>query len=87
MNTDDFKEYAKNEKELKTLIQTVGKHSQGIRMEFVIKKCAMLVIKSGKKETRNGIELPNQKRIRTLREKKNCKYLGIFEAIASNKRK
>ena len=26
-----------------------------------------------------GIEQPNQKRIRTLREKKNYKYLGIVE--------
>ena len=48
-------------------------------MEFGMKKCAMLIRKSAKMQIREGVELPNQQRIRTLREKENCKYLGILE--------
>ena len=39
---DNIKLFAKNEKELKTLIQTVRIYSQDIGMEFSIEKCAML---------------------------------------------
>ena len=49
-------------------------------MEF--KKCAMLIIKKGKKEIMERIELPNQERIRTLEEKENYNHLGIFETDA-----
>ena len=48
-------------------------------MEFGIEKCAMLVMKKGKKIT-EGIELPSQDKIRILGEKENYKYLGILEA-------
>ena len=37
-------------------------------------------MKSGKREITEGIVLPNEERIRTLREKENYKYLGILEA-------
>ena len=60
-----------NEKELKTLIQTTRIYSQDIGMEFSRKKCTMLIMKSGKGYITEGIELPNQERIRTLREKEN----------------
>ncbi len=40
----------------------------------------MLIIKGGKRQKREGIELPNQERIRTRGEKENYKYLGILEA-------
>ena len=33
-----------------------------------------------KKQIMEGIEVPNQERIRTLGEKENYKYLGILEA-------
>ena len=49
-------------------------------MEFGIEKCAMLVMKSGKRHLTDGMELPNQNKIRTLGEKKMYKYLGISEA-------
>ena len=68
---DDIKLFAKNEKELETLIQAVRIYSQVIGMEF--EKCAMLVIKSGRNRT-EGIELPNQEKIRTLREEETHKY-------------
>ena len=46
-------------------------------MEFGIEKCAMPIMKSGKRETMERIELPNQKK---ERKKENYKYLGILEA-------
>ena len=48
-------------------------------MEFGIGKCAMLVMKSDKRHMTDGIELPNQDRIRTLEEKETYKYLSILE--------
>ena len=49
-------------------------------MEFGIEKCALLVMKSRKRHITDGIELPNQDKIRTLAENETCKYLGILEA-------
>ena len=48
-------------------------------MEFSMEKYAMLVIKSGKRHLTDGMELPNQDKIRTLGEKETYKYLGILE--------
>ena len=45
-------------------------------MEFRKEKCAMLVRNKGKRETIDGIK----KASKNLREKENCKYLGILEA-------
>ena len=39
-----------------------------IGIEFGIEKCAMLVMKSGKRHMTDGTELPNRDRIRTLEE-------------------
>ena len=49
-------------------------------MEFDIEKCALLVIKSGKRHLTDGIELPNPDKIRMLAENETYKYLGILEA-------
>ena len=59
MYMDDIKLFAKNEKELETLIHAVRIYSQNIGMEFVIEKCIMLVMKSGKRHQTDGVELPN----------------------------
>ena len=80
MYTDDIKLFAKNEKKMETLIHTVRIYSQDIGMEFGIEKCALLVMKSGKRHLTDGIKLPNQDKIRTLAENETCKYLGILEA-------
>ena len=77
---DGIKSFAKNEKELETLIHAVRIYSQDIGMEVGIEKCAMLVMKSGKRHMTDGMELPNHDRIRTLEEKETYKYLGILEA-------
>ena len=80
MYMDDIKLFAKNEKELETLIHTLRIYSQDIGMEFGIEKCAMLVMKSGKRHMTDGIEQPNQDKIRTLGENGTYEYLGILEA-------
>ena len=43
-------------------------------MEFGIEKCAMPVMKSGKRHLTDGMELLNRDKIRTLGEKENYKY-------------
>ena len=37
-------------------------------------------MKSGKRHLTDGMELPNQDKIRTLGEKESYKYLGMLEA-------
>ena len=76
---DDIKLFAENEKELEILIQTIGIYSQDIRMEFDIEKCFILIMKREKKETTEGIKLPNQESIKMLGEKENYKNLEILE--------
>ena len=80
MYMDDIKLFARNEKDLETLIHTVRIYNQNIGMEFGIEKCAMPIMKSGKRHRTNGMELPNQDKIRTLGENGTYKYLGILEA-------
>ena len=41
-------------------------------MELGIEKCAMQEMKSGKRHMTEGIELPNQEKLRTLGEKETC---------------
>ena len=77
---DDIKLFAKNEKRLETLIHTVRIYSRDIGMEFGIEKCAMLVMKSGKRHLTDGIELLNKDKIKSLAENETYKYLGILEA-------
>ena len=76
---DDIKLFAKNEKEQETLIHTVRIYNQIIGMEFGMEKCALLLMKSGKRHQSDGMERPNEDKIGTLTEKETFKYLGIFE--------
>ena len=46
-------------------------------MEFDIEKCTMFVMKSGKRQLTDGMELPNKDNTKTLAENENFKYLGI----------
>ena len=48
-------------------------------MKFGLEKYAMLIMKSWKRETTEGIVLPKQESIRMFEEKSNSKYLGILE--------
>ena len=57
MYMDDIKLFAKNEKELETIIHAVRIYSQDIGMEFGREKCAMLVMKSAKRHMTDRMEL------------------------------
>ena len=52
---DDLKLYAKNEKGLESLVQTVWIFSDDISMEFGIDICATLVLNRGKIKKFDGI--------------------------------
>ena len=66
---DDIKLFAKNEKESEILIHRVTIYSRDIGMEFGIENCTMLVMKSSKRHVTEGIDLPNQEKVRALGEK------------------
>ena len=80
MYLHDIKLFAKNEKELETLIHADRIYSQDKGMEFGIEKCTMFVMKSGNRHMTEGMKLPNHNKIRTLGENETYKYLGILEA-------
>ena len=68
MYMDDIKLFGKSEKRIgNPNIDRIYNHD--IRMGFVIDKCAMFVMKSGKRHLPEEIEQPNQEEIRTLEEK------------------
>ena len=74
---DDLKLYSRNEKEFDSLVQAIHIFSKDIGIEFGIKKCAVLVIEKGKIVKSVGIELPDDKIIKSLQEGESYKYLGI----------
>ena len=76
MYMDDIKLFVQNEKELKTQILGVRTFSDDVGIEFGIEKCSMLIMKSGKPQMTEEIELPNQDKIRTFEEKKTCQIFG-----------
>ena len=75
---DDLKLYAKSERELDSLIQTVRIFSDDVGMVFGLGKCAVLVLKRGKMVRTEGIELPNGKRMREV-NLAGYKYLGVLQ--------
>ena len=77
---DSIKRLAKNENELETMIPAVWIPRQDIGMEFFIEKYAMQIMRSVKRQMTEGIELTNQGKIRTFREKGN---LQVFRNIWS----
>ena len=60
-----------------SLVQTIRIFSEDI--EFDIEECAMLVMEKGKIVKSVGIELPDEKVIKSLQEGESYKYLGILE--------
>ena len=77
---DDLKLYAKNEKSLDSLIQTVRIFSKDIGMEFGIDKCAMISLKRGNIITSEGITLPDKFLIKSMKNGESYKYVGILQA-------
>ena len=77
---DDLKLYSKSEKTLDSRIPTLRIFSEHIGMQFRIDKCAMLVMKKGKIVKSDGIQLLNDKVIKSLEEGESYKCLGVLEA-------
>ena len=48
--TDDPKLLAKNEKEMAILIQKIRIFSKDLGMEFAVEKCALFILKRGKRQ-------------------------------------
>ena len=80
MYMDGIKLVTKIEKESETPVQIMRIYRDDMGMEFDIEKSAMISMKSGKRQMTEGIESPDQRKIRTLGETKTSKYLGILEA-------
>ena len=85
MYMDDIKLFAKNEKELETLIHAVWIYSQDTGVEFGIEKCAILVMKSCKRHLTDRMELPSQDKIKTLGEKESTNTWESWRLTPSNK--
>ena len=77
---DDLKLYAKNEKGLESLVQTVRIFSDDTDTEFSINKCAALVLKRGKITKFDVISLPDGRLMKGLFEGAGYKYLGVLQA-------
>ena len=74
-------------KELETLIQAVTIYSDDIKMEFGIEKCAMFIMRNGKRQKMEEIKLPNQEKFRRLGEKETYKLWEYWKRTPSNKRR
>ena len=79
MCIENTKIIEKNEKQLRQMIRIC---SPNIAMEFGFETCTMLRLRSGERESAEGIEIPTQESIKTLREKENFRYLIIVETDA-----
>ena len=78
---DDLKLYAKNSKEIQSLLKSVSIFSSDIKPSFCTSKCAHLGIKRGKQYLSDGLtfKLPNGEMIRSLDVENGYKYLGVLE--------
>ena len=76
---DDLKLYARNEKDLDSLIQSVRFFSKDIGMQFGVKKCAVLIMKRGRQIKSDGVKIPGSNVIRSLQENDGYKYLGVLQ--------
>ena len=75
---DELKLFAKDKREINSLLSTVQIFSNDVKMEFGIKKCGVLVMKRGKVTLPKGIELPSGYTTKDI-DKEDYKYLGILE--------
>ena len=65
---EDLKLHSQSEKGLDSLVQTVRVFCEDIGTEFGIEKCATFVMEKGKIVKSVGIELPDDKVIKSLQE-------------------
>ena len=73
-----LKLYAKSERELDSLIQTVRIFSDDVVMVFGFDKCVVLVLKRGKMVRTEGTELPHRNHMREV-NLDGYKYLGVLQ--------
>ena len=76
---DDLKLYARNERDLDSLIQSVRVFSRDIGMQFGVKKCAVLIMKRGRQIKSDGVKISGSNVIRSLQENDGYKYLGVLQ--------
>ena len=77
---DDLKIYAKSDKEVESLLNTVRVFSKDIHMEFGFEKCAKVIINRGKMTTSENFNLSLGKQMRQLEIDEAYKYLGIQQS-------
>ena len=77
---DDLKLYARSNKEIESLVNTVRIFSDDIHMQFGLDKCAKVTINRGKLASTENIRLPSREEIRELEIEETYKYLGIHQA-------
>ena len=82
---DDLKLYAKNEKDLTALVETVRIFTNDIKMEFGLDKCARQVIVRGNIKLTDGLDLDIGK-IRDADLHEGYKYLGILQNMENKER-
>ena len=75
---DDLKLFGKSDDQINSLVQTVFTFSEGIGMEFGLKKCGGVILKKGRLVKFDGIHLPNQEIMKEVDEN-GYTYLGILE--------
>ena len=75
---DDLKLFAKNEKEIDSLVQTVRIFSDDIGMKFGLEKCAAMTMKRGKRVHSDGIALPDDLVSLTTKNINGYKFFRVF---------
>ena len=65
---DDLKLFAKNEGQIDSLVNTVKKFSEDIKMEFGLPKCGVLIMKRKKVVKSEGISMPDEKMMKNIEE-------------------
>ena len=70
----------KKEKERKTLIETVKIFNEDIEIQHGIEKCALFIMKNGKRQTMDRTKLANQGISECLKRRKIAGTSGILES-------
>jgi hypothetical protein len=78
---DDIKLYAKNERDIDSLIHLTRVFSTDIKMTFGLEKCARLIVNRGRITATQGVDLPNG-HIKDVSE--SYKYLGILQSYGNH---
>lgn len=76
---DDLKLYAKNEQELKKLLNVVHKYSNDINMKFGLDKCAKAYFERGNLKERENLFIDGDTEINDLQRVGMYRYLGVEE--------